>query len=91
MTIYIQTTIAGQTISKSILSEFKSRLDYWAYADEVLAFNDVVPLRSDTIEELCDQLVDNGAGSGSRFHQRASRIEAKAAIRAGAKNGCWSI
>ena len=88
--IYIATDIHGQGVKH--VTAFDDRLDLWAYADEVLSCHNVNPCWSDSIDQLCDKLYDNGIGSGSRHHSRVSRREAKQLIRNGAKSsGCWNL
>tara|TARA_R110002096_G_scaffold83979_1_gene194281 strand:+ start:223 stop:501 length:279 start_codon:yes stop_codon:yes gene_type:complete len=88
--IYIATDIHGRGIRH--VTAFDTRLDLWAYAAEVLACHNVSPCRSDSIEQLCEDLYDNGIGSGARDHFRVSRREAKQLIRNGAQSsGCWNL
>lgn len=81
MTIYIATTVHGRGITE--INDFSSRLDLFAYADEVLCRSNTNPNRSDNIDTLLSKLYDNGFGFGARSHKRVSRREALALIRAG--------
>tara|TARA_R110002033_G_scaffold12556_2_gene38048 strand:- start:694 stop:993 length:300 start_codon:yes stop_codon:yes gene_type:complete len=83
--IYIATDIHGRGIK--YINAFDSKLDFWAYADEVLSCRDAHPKRSDTIDTLCEHLYDSGFGFGARSHHRVSRLDAAQLIRNGAK-GC---
>ena len=87
--IYIQTILAGRPVAHSVVTAFDSRLDFWAYADEVLACHSANPGRSDAIADLCEMLADNGPSTGQRWHRRVSRREAAHLIRQGATNRTW--
>ena len=87
--VYIQTILAGRTVSHSVVTSFDSRLAFWAYVDEVLACHSANPRRSHTIAALCDLLADNGPGTGQRWHRRVSRRDAAHLIRQGATNRTW--
>ena len=88
--IYIATNIHGRGVKH--ITGFDSRLDFWAYADEVLACHDRNVPRSASVADICDGIYDNGIGSGARDHFRVSRREAARYIRHGADaHGCWSL
>ena len=88
--IYIATDIHGHGVKH--VNAFDSKLDFWAYADEVLACHDANPKRSDTIDTLCEHLYDSGFGFSARSHHRVSRQEAAQLIRNGADGrGCYNI
>ena len=87
--IYIQTILAGRPMSQGVVTSFDSRLDFWAYADEVLACRSANPRRSHTVAALCELLADNGPGHGQRWHRRVHRWAAAHLIRQGAINRTW--
>jgi hypothetical protein len=75
--IYIATEEHGRGIRH--VTAFDDRLDFLAYADEVLACNDagsMIRSKSSSIQQICDALYDNGIGFGARHHRRISRNEA---------------
>jgi hypothetical protein len=74
--IYIATDINGRGIKH--VTAFEDRAEFYGYVDEVLAFNDATPKRSDSIATLCDHLYDH----------RVDVREARFLVRQGA-NGGW--
>ncbi len=84
MSIYVLTTVNGR--GPAYIAQYDGRLEYWAYADDVLAFTNHDVPRSATIDEICDEMYDHGPGIGSRYHQRISRREAYALKRQGVDN-----
>jgi hypothetical protein len=84
--IYIATDINGRGIKH--VTAFEDRAEFYGYVDEVLAFNDATPKRSDSIATLCDHLYDHGVGFGARSHHRVDVREARFLVRQGA-NGGW--
>ena len=66
--IYIGTYVAGKGLNE--INAFQGRVDFMAYADQVLASCDQVIRSRDTIRDICDKLQDKGCGFGSRYHRR---------------------
>jgi len=91
MTIYMATTLAGRGVWHNIVCEFKNKADLLNYASEVLSCTGTDVYASDSIDDICDKLYDEGPGTGSRSHRRISRRDAQAVIRAGARNETWHI
>lgn len=84
--IYILTIENGKGISHNHVQEFRGRKDFLSYAENELCRSDT-RLRADaTVAEICDALVDQGPGFGSRWSSRCTREEACRRIRAGANN-----
>ena len=71
--IYIATYVAGKGLHE--INAFQGRVDFMAYADQVLGSCDEVIRSRDTIRDICDKLYDKGFGFGSRYHRRISRNE----------------
>jgi len=90
--IYIATVEAGRGVRH--VTQFDSRRDFLAYADEVLAMDSAgqtIRAKGTPIATICDALADNGPGFGSRWHQRVSRCEAIKLARAGANNNLYFL
>lgn len=84
--IYILTIENGKGVSHNHVQEFRGRLDFLNYADNVLSRTSTQLKTRATVAEICEALVDRGPGFGSRWSSRCTREEAKRRIRAGANN-----
>lgn len=88
--IYIETTVNGKGVD--LVTAFKNRLDFMAYADEVTATTNTIINQNDSIPTICEKLYDMGMGHGARHHFRISREQAIAHIQSGVEeHGCWNI
>jgi len=72
MTIYILTGMAGR--DKEIITEFDNKEDFYIYCSEINA-SGIWPTRTMNIEELCDNIYDQGMGFGQRCHGRILKGE----------------
>lgn len=84
--IYILTIENGKGVSHNHVQEFRGRLDFLDYASDVLSRTSTQLKTRTTISEICDALVDQGPGFGSRWSSRCTREEARRRIREGAQN-----
>ena len=88
--IYIETNVHGQGVK--VVTAFKNRLDFMAYADEITATSNVIINKNDSIPTICEKLYDMGMGHGARHHSRISREQAISHIKNGIEeHGCWNI
>jgi len=90
--IYIATDEHGQGIQH--VAAFDDRLDFLAYADEVLACDNnhsMIRSSSVNISTICDALYDRGPGFGARHHYRISRDEAEALVGWVRMSGCYNL
>ena len=79
--IYIATDEHGRGIRH--VTAFDDRLDFLAYADEVLACDNnqrMIRSSSVNISTICDALYGTGPGFGARHHYRISRDAATALV-----------
>lgn len=84
--IYILTIENGKGVSHNHVQEFRGRLDFLDYAENELCRSDTRMRADATVAEICDALVDQGPGFGSRWCVRVGRHGARRLIRMGARN-----
>ena len=92
MTIFIETHEAGR--GRSLIHSFADKDDLMGYALDVLCMTDDYSMIKGywtTIDTICEALRDRAMGSGSRWHYRITREEARDKFRDGsAANYCNS-